>query len=159
MSPVCKPAIPRTWIRRLSSQGGDYRYNSDGNSSTYSSPEEIMNNNNNNNNQRHDRQYFSTSSGFSNDDISGRSYVDPWDMENYSFLRKQLEDVNNISPGYDSGQNDIYYVPLDTNGSLQYKRFYGGDVVTKGKSKKIIFFFFCTYVDRHVIFVNLLRSK
>ncbi|EEB09922.1 hypothetical protein Phum_PHUM004540 [Pediculus humanus corporis] len=79
-------------------------------------------------------QYFSTSSGFSNDDISGRSYVDPWDMENYSFLRKQLEDVNNISPGYDSGQNDIYYVPLDTNGSLQYKRFYGGDVVTKEDS-------------------------
>lgn len=59
--------------------------------------------------------------------VNGRSYVDPWDMENYSFLRRQLEEVsisdNDVSstPALESTQSDFYYVPLDGDGSPQYQ--------------------------------------
>ncbi|KAK6631154.1 hypothetical protein RUM43_014250 [Polyplax serrata] len=118
MSPVSKPMVPNTWVRRLS-QAVDHRYTSDGNSSSYSSAED---------NQRQRLPMY-----VMNDDLSGRSYVDPWDMENYSFLQKQFEDLNvsdsEIPQAVAPTQSDFYYVPLDNNGSpqYQYKRYVDKD--------------------------------
>jgi len=72
--------------------------------------------------------------------LNGRSYVDPWDMENYSFLRRQLEEVslsdNDVSstPALESTQSDFYYVPLDGDGSPQYQyKQYVDASTTRGK--------------------------
>lgn len=112
MSPVSKPMVPTTWARRLSLAAAEHRYHSDGNSCSYSSSEEIP---------RPERHF----SFMMNDDLNGRSYVDPWDMENYSFLQKQLENLklreNDWKPSFESMPNDFYYVPLDNNGSPQYQ--------------------------------------
>lgn len=147
MAPISRPVSTSTWVRKPST-AGDYRYtsalNSDGNSSNYSSGEE---------NTRIDKKSIPS---FMNDDLNGRSYVDPWDMENYSFLRRQLEDINlsdnemSSTPAFESTQSDFYYVPLDNNGSPQYQyKHYVDTSVYKGKantryefqSKKNFFFF------------------
>lgn len=132
MAPISKPISTGHWGRKPSI-AGDYRYvsalNSDGNSSNYSSGEE---------NTRVDKKTIP--SFMLNDELNGRSYVDPWDMENYSFLRRQLEDIslsdNELSstPAFESTQSDFYYVPLDNNGSpqYQYKHYVDNSVYNKG---------------------------
>lgn len=131
MAPISKPTSTTTWTRKPSNVP-DYRcssiLNSDGNSSNYSSGEE---------NPRLDKKHIP--SFMMNDDMNGRSYVDPWDMENYSFLRRQLEDVNlsdnelSSTPAFESTQSDFYYVPLDNNGSPQYQyKHYVDSAIYKG---------------------------
>lgn len=134
MAPISKPIPTATWARKPSNVS-DYRYvsalNSDGNSSNYSSGEE---------NTRMDKKTIP--SFMLNDELNGRSYVDPWDMENYSFLRRQLEDINlsdnelSSTPAFESTQSDFYYVPLDNNGSPQYQyKHYVDTSVYKGNNQ------------------------
>ncbi|XP_046678989.1 uncharacterized protein LOC124366460 [Homalodisca vitripennis] len=59
-----------------------------------------------------------TSSTTDSADSTPRNYVDPWDLENYAYLRRHCADLEDSDPvvslstnGLDSAHSDFYFVP------------------------------------------------
>ncbi|XP_066995525.2 uncharacterized protein [Anabrus simplex] len=53
-------------------------------------------------------------SSHSSSNSSSRNYIDPWDLENYAYMKRHLTDGSEYmtsTPALESSQSDFYYVP------------------------------------------------